>query len=486
MVKRTIVIMVAASMVVASLLLPLPGEIRTGDETSALTRQGMIAIGVLLFAVILWVTEALPFPVTGCLAVVVMTVARGAGFKTLVRDGFGNHIILFFIGVLMLSAAINECGLLRRLISWFLSRFGHRPAGVILAFLTIGALTSMWITDMAVAAILLPIGVAVLKQAKLEPGKSNFGKALMISCAWGPLIGGVATPAGCGPNPLTITYLEQLAGVTLSFVNWMILGVPAMILMIPCAWLTLLVCFPLEKVDLTVSEDEARRRREALGRFTFTEGAVLAVMLLAIVLWIGGPGLLGWTGAKGPYISFVAIGCAALLFLPWIKVMSWKKMESQIAWGGVILVATGLALGMTLYTTGGAKWIATLAFGRIASVPLLWQQVFLVVLGVALIKVLLSSNTVTGTIIVPLMIALATQVGLDPTVLAVPAGITSSIAFILVTSTPTNVIPYSSGYFSIKDMAKAGIWMTIWASICVTASIIIMGRLFDLYAFGAK
>lgn len=484
--KKTIILVIGLAAVVASTKLPLPPEVGAGDNAVALTREGMTAIGVVFFAVLLWVTEVLPFAVTGCVAIVVMTLTRAASFETLVAYGFGNHIILFFIGVLTLSAAISESGLLRRVATGFLGRFCHKPSSVILAFLVIGALVSMWITDMAVAAILAPLGVGILRKADVKPGKSNFGKALMIACAWGPLIGGVATPAGCGPNPLTITYLETHAGVDLSFVHWMIMGVPAMILMVPCAWLTLLVCFPPEKMDPARSEEDARRpavAQQELGPFTFKEGVVLAVMLLAIFLWVAGPNLLGWTGKKGPFISFVAIGCAALLFLPWITVMSWKKTAAQISWGGLILVATGLSLGMTLFDTDAARWIATAAFGKIASVPLV-GQVFLVVLGVALIKVLLSSNTVTGIIIVPLMIALGIQIGVDPTVLAVPAGITSSIAFILVTSTPTNVIPYSSGYFSIREMAKAGIWMTLWASACVTASIVAMGRLFHLYGFG--
>jgi sodium-dependent dicarboxylate transporter 2/3/5 len=103
--------------------------------------------------------------------------------------------------------------------------------------------------------------------------------------------------------------------------------------------------------------------------------------------------------------------------------------------------------------------------------------VFVVVLGVSLMKVAFSSNTVTGIIIVPLLIALAKNLGLDPVVVAIPAGITASLAFILVTSTPTNVIPYSSGYFSIADMAKAGLWMTIASCICVTISICVIGTL---------
>ncbi|MCK4982620.1 MAG: anion permease, partial [Victivallaceae bacterium] len=103
-----------------------------------------------------------------------------------------------------------------------------------------------------------------------------------------------------------------------------------------------------------------------------------------------------------------------------------------------------------------------------------------IVFGVSLMKVMFSSNTVTGIIMVPLLIALANNIGIDPVLIAIPAGITASLAFILVTSTPTNVIPYSAGYFSIKDMVKAGLWMTVASSVCVTISIAVMGKLFGI------
>jgi len=99
---------------------------------------------------------------------------------------------------------------------------------------------------------------------------------------------------------------------------------------------------------------------------------------------------------------------------------------------------------------------------------------------VSLMKVMFSSNTVTGVIMVPLLIALAKNLDLDPALVAIPAGITASLAFILVTSTPTNVIPYAAGYFSIQDMAKAGLIMTVASSACVTVSICVMGRLFGI------
>lgn len=457
---------------------PTPESINTGDKVIELTSAGKSTLAVLAMAVILWMTESLVFAVTGLLAVVMLVITKAMPFEQLVKDGFGNHIVMFFLGVLILSAAISSTGLLRRLTAWFMFRMGHRPKLIILVVLTVGAAVSGWITDMAVAAVLLPIGVRILKDAGLEPMKSNFGKALMISCAWGPLIGGITTPAGCGPNPLTIGFLKDLAGIEFSFTDWMLLGYPAAVLMLPMAWFILLKCFPIEQVNLSLAEEDMKKKMQEIGSVKKSEVVTIAVFFLTVILWISAGWIEKITGGSISYlsISFVAIACACLLFVPGLNVLSWKQAENEISWGGIILIVTGLALGMAIYKTGAAEWLSWIMFSWINSLhPVL--IVFVIVFGVSLMKVAFSSNTVTGIIIVPLLIALSQNIGLDARIVAIPAGITASLAFILVTSTPTNVIPYSSGYFSISDMAKAGIWMTIASSICVTLSITIIGKL---------
>lgn len=479
--RKALFLLLAVAAMDIILLLPTPGPIDTGTQTIMLTVQGKAALAVLVAAVLLWVSEALPFAVTGLAAMVMMVVTRAAPFTTLVRDGFGNHIILFFIGVLIFSAAIGHTKLMSRIAALALYKLGHSPRLIVLAFLTVGMLLSGWITDMAVAAMLYPIGLGLLRGAGLKPLQSNFGRALMIACAWGPLIGGISTPAGCGPNPLTIGFLKDLAGVDFSFWQWMAIGYPAALLMLPLGWLVLLKIFPLEKVDLAISEQDYIARKAELGPLTRQEIITLVIFVIMVTLWIAAPFIQQWTGGAIDYlgISFVATACACLFFLPGFDVLSWREAEADISWGGIILIVTGLAMGMTIYTTGAAAWTAWVAFSWIGALhPVL--IVFVIVLGVSLMKVMFSSNTVTGIIVVPLLIALARTLGLNPVLLAIPAGITSSLAFILVTSTPTNVIPYAGGYFSIGDMAKAGLWMTVVSSAAVTLSIAVIGPLLGL------
>ncbi len=466
------------------LILPEPDAVNTGSKMLALSPAGKATMAVLALAVILWITEAIPFAVTGLLAMSLMVITGAAPFKQLVQDGFGNPIILFFIGVLIFSAAISETNLLKRITTVILYHLGHSPSLIILAFIIVGALLSGWITDMAVAAMLFPIGMTILKDAKAEPLKSNFGRALMIACAWGPLIGGVTTPAGCGPNPLTIGFLRDLAGINFTFLQWMILGFPAAILMIPAAWVILLKVFPLEKINLSISKEDATQRKQELGPINKKEALTLGIFMITVFLWIFAPFISKWTGGVIDYlsISFVAITCAVLFFFPGINVITWETAEKKISWGGIVLIVSGLAIGMAIYKTGAAEWMAWMTFSWIENLhPAL--IIFVIVFGISIMKVMFSSNTVTGIIVVPLLIALANTLGLSPALLAIPAGITSSLAFILVTSTPTNVIPYSSGYFSIGDMAKAGVWMTVASSICVTISVYFMGSLINIMNF---
>lgn len=468
----------------AVLVMPSPDPLVTPGGEVGLTTQGKASLAVLLLAVILWATEAVAFPVTGILAIVLLVMTGAGDFTELVEWGFGNTIILFILGVLLFSAAVSETLLLRRLTTRLLLALGHRPSLIILAFLLVGALVSAWISDMAVAALLVPLAVAILRDAGAQPRQSNFGRALLIACAWGPLMGGVATPAGCGPNPLTMEFLADLAGIEFSFADWMVLGFPAALLMIPCGWLVLLKVYPPEPIDLGSATHDLESRLRGFGRIQAREAVAIGVFILMVSLWVFPEQIRSLTGGTIDYldIRFVAIACVLLFFLPGVGFVRWQDVETKLSWGGTVLVVTGLAVGKCVHATGASAWLAWVAFQHLGTLPPV-LMVYAVVFGVSVLKVLFSSNTVTGAIMVPLLIALADQLGLDHRMVAIPAGITASLSFILVTSTPTNVVTYAAGYYSIMDMVKAGLIMTFASSACVTASICIVGPLTGLVSF---
>ena len=286
--RQLLVLLAAAALMAAIYALPSPPAMEREGNLIALTTNGKACLAIMAFAVILWVTETLPFAATSLLIVLLIPAFGVADYRSVVRAGFGDPVITFFIGVLMLSAAFTRSGLGTRLAYRVLSWVGTRTDRVLFGFLLVGTLISWWITDMAVAAMLLPIAMGIATDAGLRAKQSNFGRALLISVAFGPLIGGIATPAGTAANIVALAQLEQLAGVTVTFTGWMWLGVPASLLMVPIAWRILLWIFPpeIERLPMTSAEvaerlagartlvhdraahaDSVRRRRGALGPF---------------------------------------------------------------------------------------------------------------------------------------------------------------------------------------------------------------------------
>ena len=468
--RRPYILLAAVGLLMTIYLLPSPPPLARAEAMIPLTPQGQACLAIMAFAVTLWVTETLPFAVTSLLVVVLIPVFGLADYPTVVRAGFGDPIVTFFLGVLMLTSAFTRSGLGTRLVYRILLRVGTRTDHVLLGMLVVGTAVSWWVTDMAAAAMLFPLGVGLLRDASLSPGRSNVGRAIMISTGFGPLIGGIATPAGTAANLVAIAQLKQLAGVDVSFTRWMLYGVPASILMVPVAWRLLLWLFPPEIERLPFTVADVRAKLETLGPLRPMERNTLLIFGTVIVLWLATPVLAVWSGRLfEPPVEAVALAGGLALFLPGIRVLTWKQAEEDIEWGGIMLIVAGLSLGLAVFESGAARWLAWVLLGQITSVPDLARP-FVIVLAVAGLHLLFSSNTVTASIIVPILVALARDLHLDVWATVAPAAFTSSLAFILVSEGPTTVIPYASGYFSIKDMARAGLWMTVAAAACVAVS----------------
>lgn len=473
-INKYLIVAFAITIMAVVYLLPLPQPLSSPEGLVHLTIEGKASLAVLTFVVILWMTEALPFPVTALFGLLLAFAFGLAPLNDIVSYGFGNPVVLFFIGVLTLSAGLTRSGLADRLTSIIIHRIGLQPRKIVFTFMALGAFLSMWIVNMSVAAILLPMATTILKRVGHKPLESNFGRALMIATAWGPAIGGITTPVGNGANIVALGCLRELAGIPINFLTWMVVGVPAALMILPLAYLILVRVFPPEDI---APEQAGSGPKAAItsARLAAAEWKALSIFLLAVLFWLGDPLLVALTGISIP-LEAVALGAAVALFLPGMKIITWKEAQSDIDWGGIVLIAAGLSLGMLIFETGAARWLAMLFFSPIGSLTMA-LRIFLAVLSVELLKIFFSSNTVTGVILIPMVIALAAALDLNPWYLAGPVALATSMAFILVTSSPTNVIPYASGYFSIKDFARPGIFLTIVIPLCITIAFLIFAPL---------
>lgn len=477
-ITKLIWVLVAAILLAVVVLAPLPDSILNLDGAQ-LTQQGRVVLGVLFFCLLLWIAEPIPFHIAGLVGMILLALLKAESFVNVVKLGFGNDTVLFFIGVLAISAAITKSGLGRRISMMILRLTGNKTSHIILGFLIAGALIGMWITTLAAAAMLMPLARSIAEEEHLEPVKSRFGKALFIAVAWGSLIGGAGSPAGGGANNLAIGFVRDMLGTEITFAGWMLYGVPCMLLLILPAWWILMAFFKPEIKQIRRSSEDLRSEYATLPKMTHNERSTMIIFLLTVVLWLVSKPLGDWIGVKIP-TSLPAVLGACLFFLPGVTDIKWKDVESDISWSGILLIASGISLGMLVYQSGAAQWLAMLLLGNIGTLPVL-VQIISVILIVSILKLGLSSNTVTATVVIPIMIAVASQLGLSPLGIVMPAAMTLNIAFILVTSTPTSVIPYSTGYFSIADMAKSGAIMTLCAAPIMTGAIFIVGKLAGIY-----
>lgn len=477
-VKKYLWILVAVIVLLLTVFFPLPERVlSTGD--ASLTQMGRVSLGILLFCLLLWITEPIPFHITGMIGLALIALLKVAPFKDAVKIGFGSDTVVFFIGVLVLSAFMSKSGLGRRISMLILSLTGNNTSRILLGFLAVGTMLSMWVTDMAVAAMLTPLALAMLKQEGLEPLKSNFGKALMISCAWGPIVGGIGTPAGAGPNQLAIGFIQEMLGIEITFAQWMLYGVPCALLLIVPSWLVLMLFFKPEFKNLSMSNEQLKASFHALPPMNKSERSTTVVFLITIILWVSSSWIGKLLGIAIP-TSLPALLGACLLFMPALTDFSWKEINEDISWSGIILIATGITVGMELYNTGAAAWLSNILLGDIAGLPPL-AMIFVLVVVISLLKVGLSSNTVTATVIIPIIIVMVQRFQLPVLGVVLPASLTLSLAFILVTSTPTSVIPYAAGYFRISDMAKAGSVLTMLSSAIMALAIYGIGCLTGIY-----
>ena len=472
---RLVVLAVGIAAFITVLLVPASGA---AGGAVALTIAGRRALASLAFALVLWVGEALPFHITGLFTMTLMAILGVSSWPELVKTGFGDESIVFFIGVLSLAAAMGRSGLAARLGRSVLKLTGDSTRAIILGFLVAGAALAMWVTALAAAALMLPLALGLLQAEGETPGTSRFGRSLMMAVAWGPLIGACGTPAGSGSNPVVVRFMAELAHFDLGFVDWMAFGIPVVVLLLPVAWLVITMMSPPERRRLTKAASLGSGTGSDKPANIRDEYTVAIVFLTVVALWLTSP-LIGKLTGFAPSVGFVAALGAAVLFFPGVTSFRWKDIEKDIDWAGVMLIATGIALGTALYKSGAAAWVARIAFGGIGGLSPFWR-IAAVVIGVLAVKVVFSSNTLTGTIIVPLVLSLGPIIGIDPRLYALAAGFAANLAVLLVTTSPVNVLPWSTGYFSIRDMMKTGLVFAPLAALVIALVFSLVGGRYGL------
>ena len=428
-------ILVAFSVLAVFLVSPSP---------SGISHEGWLMIGILLMAIILWITTPIPIAVTGFLIMVMQPVV-GAAKAEEVFHSFGNQAVFFLIGVFIIAGAVEKHGLHRRIALKFLGRFEKSPRAFTFGIMLASAFLSFIMPAHGVAALLLPIVVSILIAMKAIPRQSNFGKVSMLAIAYGCSIGSLGTPIGGARNALAIGILAN-EGIRISFLEWMKYSMPVVVMAIPAVWLILQVAFPIEVRDVSDARREIEKQVGEMGSMKRDEWVVSAVLAITAILWIffSSPEYLG--------LGVVALLGSALLFFT--GSISWEDVEKRVPWGIILLYGGAITLGVGMNSTGAGSWIAG------AMLNAAGNNIYLVILSLILFTVLLTnvmSNVGAVATLLPIALGVASEFsGISPLLAAMIVALSGGFAFLLVISTPANAITYSSGYFSTRDLLKAG------------------------------
>ena len=400
-----------------------------------------VVLGLLGFVVVLWVTGAVPLFVTSLMVPVVLVVARVGSANDALAPFFHPVIALFFGGFLM-AEAMKRVQLDRRVAITLVASAGRHPVTLFAAMLAVSAFLSMWMSNTAATAVLIPIALAVT--APLKSG--GYRKACVLGIAFAATTGGVGSAIGTPANPLAMEFLDQFAGRKLAFVDWFAYGLPFVVVFLP-----ILGVYLWKRSDAHVDPEsfeqayaKAKEEQQALGRMTGEQAVVMAVFALVMAFWLT-------QTMHGINTGIIAVGGAVLLALLG-KVRS--DDLQRISWASLLTFGGGLTLGTFLGDSGASDWLAT----RMTALSVLPTWLGVAMVGVvALALTAAASNTASAAMLIPLAIPLAGVLGVDPVLLVLIVAIASSIDFALVIGTPPTMIAYSTGLFTTKGIFRVGI-----------------------------
>ncbi|TAK13265.1 MAG: SLC13/DASS family transporter [Anaerolineae bacterium] len=449
----------------------------TGTEGDWLTfkmrqpQKARIAVALLLAVATLWLTEVIPLSAT---AFVVPVVAVAAGISTpssSLQPFFSPIVALFFAGFL-LAEALGRSEVDRLLALNVLRRASLKPSLLMLTMMALAAFISLWMSNTASVALLLPIALAVIARMPNGGQQASFRKAIILGIAYAASVGGIGSAIGTPANILALDFLRQYGVADLAFVDWFAFGLPVVLIMVPILWAFLWLAFKVKMpaVDETaarkVYEDELR----AMGRPTTEQVTLIGVFLITVALWMTEE----WHGID---TGIVALGATLVLFLT----NSLQKEDlGKLNWNALLTFGGGLAIGNVLVTTGVSDWIALRLVGLAGLPPLL--VVFLVA-GLTLVIGAFISNTACAAMLIPLAIPLAQILHMDPRLMVAVIAIGSSIDFALVIGTPPTMMAYSTGYFSVKEIFQRGILLDVIGLLVLSFGVIWIWKLLGVVVF---
>jgi len=433
---------------------------------------------ILAAVVVLWITEAIPLPLTALIGAAACVLLQIAPAKEVFLP-FADPLIFLFIGAFILARAIFLHHLDRRLAFGILSMplIGAHPARILFAFGAVTAFISAWVANAATTAMMFAIAMSIInylfdpRHAGGPLASRAYATGLLLMTTFAASVGGLATPVGAAPNMIGLGFIRDVLNVNFSFLAWCCVGVPAAVALFLYVALYLGLLCRAGRAEIVGGRELFRTERDKLGPWTWGQRSTVIACALTVTLWLAPAFLAVAAGDNSriyqlfddsiPEPIAAILGAALLFFLPGDRgqrAIDWPE-AAKIDWGIILIFGGGLSLGVLASQTGLAQSIGR---GLAAAFPThsVLGLVALATITAALVSEV-TSNTASATMVVPVVIGVAQAAEIDPLEPALAATLGSGLGFMLPVSTPCNAIVYSSGRIPLRTMMGYGLMLDI-------------------------
>lgn len=433
--------------------------------------------GAMTLMAIWWATEALPFAATALVPLAVLPPLDAASAGSLAA-GYGNTTLYLILGGFLLALSMERCNLHRRIAYAIVSWAGGHPQGLVLGMMCATGFISMWASNTSTTLMMLPVAMSVATivapdAVSEDRDARNFASAIVLSVAYAATIGGLGTLVGTPTNALVVGFMQQNYGETISFAQWLMFGIPTVLLLMPLAWLVLVkLTFPFRLGSQAIARDRLRAARAALGPLSAAERRVTAVFVLTAAAWIGGPLIRRLSGLAELNDTTIALLAGLVLFV----VPSGSKEGGalvvgadlrRIPWEVLLLFGGGLALAEAIQGSGLSEFMGE-SLAQIGTWPLI--ALIFAITTLLVLWTELNSNVATAATFMPILAAIAATSDYAVLQLVAPAAVAASCGFMLPVGTPPNAIVFGTGRLTMQQMIRAG-WRVNVASIVVVTAV---------------
>lgn len=433
---------------------------------------GQRALAILAFAVILWMTEAVTYPVSAAMIIALVALMLGLapdianpdvmlGTKNALKmalGGFSNSAVALVAAALFLAAAMQATNLHKRLALFILSKVGVRTGAIVFGAILVSIILAFFVPSAtARAGAVVPILLGMVAAFGL-PHNSRLGALLVITAVQAVSIWNVGIKTGAAQNMVALGFMEKEFGVSVAWSSWFLYAAPWSILMSIVLYFVMLRIIKPETKVVEGGKELIQKQLKELGPM---KAAEIRLVIISIAL------LLFWSTEEKlhPFdTTTVTLVALSILLSPKIGVYDWKTVEKLIPWGTIIVFAVGIALGTILLDTNGAQWLSDKVFGAMGldHMPLLATIALLSLFNI-LIHLGFASATSLSSALIPIIIALTSTLTVDanPIGFVLIQQFVISFGFLLPVSAPQNMLAYGTGAFSVKDFLKSGIPLTV-------------------------